>query len=710
MLRLSALFALFLCVTLGQPPKVWGQHDVINFHKPDEAPLIGNKAAFLEDPTGNLRLQDVLERKFTPVGDDVFARPASRSAFWFKITLSNQTQEDVWLEVGTSAVWELDFYAPDDFGVYGQPFRTGTMRPRDHKFHDINWFWLPLNKAGDVSPKTYYLRVIENKVSLQVPLRVGTFRKLSKHKDVRDFISAGFAGAMIVMFLYNFFIYVSTKQTVYFYYLGYLLSALFFITYLQDYFILDDFSWVDVPWFFRNFIAWSAPIYLFTGLFCISYLHLGPKRLRIPYWIIIGHLIALCGLFPVLNLVFGLDAVAIARPYNITILSLYLTCLTTAYVLAIRGERQAQLYALGWTFLIIALFIYVATLNGLFPFTLFTYNIMYFGVTLEVWVFSLALGDRINRLRRQNLNLIREQNRALESKVRKRTEELETTNEELAQQQEELRVMNDTLSNTNKDLKETTKQVRDSIRAAESIQQAILPHKHKVDHCLNDYFVLYRPRDVVSGDFFWVHQQPDGAVILVVADCTGHGVPGAFMTLIGHNLLDKVVRVYEKQDPAAILEALDEEVKEALQQHETRDSSGMDVGILRIDPSDKGQIHICFAGAKRPLYYVRPGSAQLDEIKGTVRAVGGRHRKKRAFTRNSRSCPAGTVFYLGSDGYADQNDAQRIKFGSLRLKDLLHQVAPLPMQEQKKRLEEALDQHRGDESQRDDILWVGVRF
>ena len=245
-----------------------------------------------------------------------------------------------------------------------------------------------------------------------------------------------------------------------------------------------------------------------------------------------------------------------------------------------------------------------------------------------------------------------------------------------------------------------------SIEYARRIQQAILPDPGARDALFGPHFVLYRPRDVVSGDFFWGYRTPDGSVFAAVVDCTGHGVPGAFMSLIGHSLLQRIVAEQEITDPGAILSRLHTGVRAALRQDESgRDNTdGMDAVLVRITPDA-----ILFAGARRPLYWTLPGEP-VGEIKGTRASIGGgRHEvRKLDFATHSLPRRKGLRLYLSSDGFADQPNHLRKPFDAAPLRALLQATSQEPLPVQLAHIEQALDLHRGGADQRDDITLLGI--
>jgi serine phosphatase RsbU (regulator of sigma subunit) len=183
------------------------------------------------------------------------------------------------------------------------------------------------------------------------------------------------------------------------------------------------------------------------------------------------------------------------------------------------------------------------------------------------------------------------------------------------------------------------------------------------------------------------------------------------MSLICNTLFDKIVRVWNITAPDEILKKAQSEIRVLLRQNELGYSNGMDVCLVAMEETPEQQIKIAFAGAKRPLYYIKKGETTLHEIRGTRMSIGGRERKdKPTFTQTELLLDKGSVLYLGSDGYADQNNKKRKSYTAKNLKALLEQIVAKPMAEQKQILDNTIDAHMEGTEQRDDIMLIGVRL
>jgi serine phosphatase RsbU (regulator of sigma subunit) len=277
----------------------------------------------------------------------------------------------------------------------------------------------------------------------------------------------------------------------------------------------------------------------------------------------------------------------------------------------------------------------------------------------------------------------------LEEKVEERTAEIERKTQVIEKK-------NALIEKKNSD-------ITASINYAKRIQTALLPKIEKVQEVLAESFILFKPRDIISGDFYWFTEKDD-KVIIAAVDCTGHGVPGAFMSMIGNDLLNESVNLLNIIDPAEILRHMHIGVRQALRQKETGNQDGMDMSICVIHQKEK---FITFAGAKNPLVYMQDG--QLYLIKGDKVAVGGRQREvKRTFTKHTIPIVKSTTCYLFTDGYQDQTGGpEGRKFMTRKFREFLHEIHFYSMEEQQQQLEKKLADWMGDKKQVDDILLIG---
>ncbi len=247
----------------------------------------------------------------------------------------------------------------------------------------------------------------------------------------------------------------------------------------------------------------------------------------------------------------------------------------------------------------------------------------------------------------------------------------------------------------------------DSIRYAQTIQTAMLPLAEGFKTLTRDFFVIYQPKDLVSGDFYWLKEY-NGRTYMAVADCTGHGVPGAFMSMIGIRLLTEIVSNERFSQPKAILEELHVQVRTALRQEREQNDDGMDIALCCVEQVPHSEArNIYFAGAKRSMLYLGQDTHEL--IKGDRRSIGGRDKRHgNHFVQHLIQARAGDQIYMGTDGIADQHNQNKKKLGSNQLRLLIMSTNGMSMQQQKEHIWSVFEAHKGREVQRDDITLLGV--
>lgn len=318
----------------------------------------------------------------------------------------------------------------------------------------------------------------------------------------------------------------------------------------------------------------------------------------------------------------------------------------------------------------------------------------FISITSIALAFTLALTYFIFRLFQQK--------RKNHTKLQQLYEEIQSQNEEIVAQRDQISTQHEELASKNY-------LITQSIKSACNIQQAALPKLEFVKTLFPQHFIIYKPKDVVSGDFYWIDQLDNKYQFLVAIDCTGHGVPGAFVSMIANALLDRIIKVKKVTEPANILNELNQKVNILLNQDDERAGVGMDMVICRIKPNSLGLHEICVAGARLDLYYAQP-NANIEIVKGLRKSIGGFYNKKVQFTQQFIYLPKGSMIYLSSDGFTDQNDVNRHKFGKLRFIDLLSKIHEDSLIEQKKCLHTQLNLHMQNTTQRDDILVMGFRL
>lgn len=291
--------------------------------------------------------------------------------------------------------------------------------------------------------------------------------------------------------------------------------------------------------------------------------------------------------------------------------------------------------------------------------------------------------------------------------------------EDLDQANKELQFLNtsleDKVTDRTKQLKKEKelaevqhKEIKESINYAKRIQASILPPMQKIKHRIPDSFIFYLPKDIVSGDFYW-YAEAENKSYLAIVDCTGHGVPGAFMSIIGYTQLNEIMSDGKQTEPGEILKELDRRVRLALNQNSINGKNskdGMELGIIAIDHELN---RLEYAGAMRPLFFIKQN--ELKIIKGDKFSIGGVSRRKKVFITHKINLEKNDCYYLFSDGYPDQFGGPRgKKFMAKNVAAMLMKIGYLHMKEQSQVIKEAFFNWMGEEDQIDDILIAGLRF
>jgi len=282
---------------------------------------------------------------------------------------------------------------------------------------------------------------------------------------------------------------------------------------------------------------------------------------------------------------------------------------------------------------------------------------------------------------------------------KKANTELASRNDEITRQKEEIRHQKDIVEEKNKE-------ITDSITYAQRLQQAILPPEKLWLRHLPESFVLYRPKDIVAGDFYWMEEN-ENEVFFAAADCTGHGVPGAMVSMVCSNALNRAVKEFGLREPGKILDKVRELVIETFAKSESEVKDGMDISLCALD---KGSLRLRWAGANNPLWIIRYNTSAIEELAPDKQPIG-QFETARPFSMREVQLQRGDQLYLLTDGLPDQFGGPRgKKFKYRQLQELLLANAALPMREQHLLLERAFESWKGALEQVDDVCLLGVRI
>lgn len=650
--------------------------------------------------------QQALPFKATGMEDINFG--FSKDIFWLRLRIINQSSaSDKWiLESSYPIIDSLTFFIQDANSQW-QTIHTGDMIPFSLRNFADRRLVLPLDIP--VGQERLLFIKVKTASSILLPLRLKHQDTFYETNSIAELAYGIYYGIIMVMLLYNLFIFASLRDVNYLYYGISIGGGLLFFTTTNGHML---YLWGNAVWWANKAVPFAMGMLTFgSALFAHSFLEAQKYARRM------GKILLFIKYSGVLLLV-----MAFTVPYSIAVRTSAVLLGLNAIVILLTGiicwrsgYQAARFFVLAWASYLVGALLIVFRNFGLLPDSFITGHSVEIGNVMEVVLLSLALSDKYSLMRKEKaaaqadaLRIQKEANETLEQRVKERTQELAEANEELNNTIEELDITNTRLNEINDELAHKNADITSSINYANRIQQAMLPRIEQVKTSFNDFFVLFRPRDIVSGDFYWYSRINERYSAIAAVDCTGHGVPGAFMSMIGNELLHEIIDTRHELRPDVILQQMHAGIKKVLRQDETFNQDGMDLALCVIDYEEK-ILH--FGGAKNPLIYVANG--ELHHIRGSRFSIGGREmRLERHYETHQVSFATGEICcYLFSDGYADQfGGAEGKKFMLKRLKNLLFDIHQLPMHEQLQALQNALnDWQRYRYRQIDDILVIGFK-
>lgn len=675
---------------------------------------IGMSADFFTDVAGNMTLQHIKKQQFHPIHQEIINLGFNTQTHWIRLIINNKKhhRDQEWvINTYSSHVGFIDLYCPDTVYHTGSQLHFNT-RPLTHR--EIA-FPIHIN-SGAVD--TYFVKVKSYRSNVY-RLELQTLQAWNDYVKTDWILLSGFFCSVLVMFLYNLLLYISIRDHTYVAYLIYQVGLVLLFFYLKGLAIQYLWHQNDSIHIITTHIG---PVMAGLALSWFSSLFLKLRDYSTIGWRILygfQFLWISVFVFSVINwLLFPPQAqVYVDMLENMVAGSQSLMCIIWGIYVWHKGYKPAKYYVVGFSMLLIGIFAFVMKNLGFLKNFAWSNYIFQYGVLVELAFLSLALADKINvmkdekeKMAKENERILREQNQLLEVKVAERTYELNEVNNELVHLNEVIIQTLDYVSQQSEIIQDKNQDITESIQYAWRIQNAILPEIEIIRKYIPDLFVFYRPKDIVSGDFYWfAHNEAENISFLATVDCTGHGVPGAFMSVIGCNVLNRVVIENGITDTALILTALDKGVRSALKQDQNSDKKthdGMDLSLCAIHHRTN---QIFFTGAQASIYRLRAG--EIEIIKGDKFPVGGAQAEVKIFTATEVHIQAGDRIYLFTDGIVDQfGGAQKRKFTPKRLQQLILDLQNLPMIRQLDPLAHNLDEWKGNHKQLDDMSLIGFQL
>jgi serine phosphatase RsbU (regulator of sigma subunit) len=666
--------ALFICTFFAQ-----AQEKTFMIDQQKSIYHLSSHLHFLADSTEKLSIEQVKNKTFLPV--TTIQNTKINGVYWYKIIINNRQSYITNFVLSSSVFKVAELY------LFDQKNELITSQVFQDTLHQEPFSL----QVGHKKVVTVFVKAIANQTIhtsqllnlVPAPHFYEQIIQLVAHRFV-------FQGAMWIMFFYNLLFLLIVRDRAYGYYSLYIMSmALVSI----DTYIIPNLTLIYLDWI--TSLA-SLAVTLFYSQFIRYFLNIPTIRPTInrycDYWVYARLAMTFFAI------IFYSKNIAdiLQNQNNVILFAFMIDILLGLYFIYIawRNNRLLATYVvlgyLAMTFPLAVAILKQILFESADPDTDGT--MVQIGVLIELILFSLGLGYRSKVTEQEKLQAVEEnrqiiaqQNTVLEQKVTERTLEIQHQKEAIEKQ---------------------NLGIRQNINYARRIQAAFLPKEETIRQYIDEFFVFFRPRDVVSGDFYFV-EEVQGKVVVAAIDCTGHGVSGAFMTMLGNEILRNLVDNQFITSPDILLNELHKGVRIALKQQETDNKDGMDLSVITID---KTKNTVEFAGAKNPAIYIQNG--ELFVLKADKMPIGGEQREQeRIFNKTTIDISEPTTFYLFSDGYQDQFGGENDKkFMLATMKKMFLEIANLPMAKQQQIITTTFEQWKEGREQTDDVLVMGLKI
>lgn len=660
------------------------------FHTKNEAiyqeQLFSEKEiGFIEDSTLSVTINDLLDsnKHFNYISFDKINpnRGFSSSAYWLCITLKNtsKTNKTYLFSIEYPLINDVRFYEVFKNKIIDSIYTGENYIHKTRRFID-RYFTFKLDCATN-EVKTYYIRICNIGETTRIPIRIINVSHITDFNQNDTFSSSIYYGYILFAFIFNILMFIEFRRKHFLLFSIYIFCLGFFLFIIDGYAFL--YIWPKLSIFSNHAliffsIASALSIIKFTNIF-VQTRKIFIILSKILY--VLGILIFIWSLIPYPHNKYSFIAancyVFIAL-FSILILSL----------LKVIQEKSHQniFFSLSILSIVFSVVIYILRNFGLIETSYFLNNSIKIGLAVQVTFLSAAVITQFKES-------FKKSNKFLEEMVQKRTIVISSQNEQLRTQNKKIAVQ--------------YKELKQSMNYAKRLQTAILPNKYKFSSLFKDHFIIYNPKDIVSGDFYWITEK-NNKTYIVTADCTGHGIPGGFLSMLGISFLNQIVTKNSNIKPNEILNKLGILFSETLNDHEnviTRDS--MDISICLIDLVTN---ELEYSGAYNPIYLVR--NSELHEL--SVDKISLRKdftsehitfsNKKYILHENDR-------IYMFTDGFADQFGGEFNKrFTKRQFKSLICNSSHVHMLEQKQIIQNAFNDWKGTHEQVDDILILGIEI
>lgn len=694
--RVKQLFILLrsiFAVALFLATNVIGFSETINLYDTTKIVALQGNYEILIDESSLMTFADVQKLRFTSWEDSSPNFGFTKKTVWVKFHINHKSGFPFYLTILPEWVPEIKVYRVNSSNIVDS-LNFGSIIPvhkRPLRFAQPN---MEISNDKDVR-ETIYLKMHHGH-ALAFNFLIGQAEFLHRYYNPTNVIYYVFLSIALLILVYNSIFAYLFKRRYSIYYSLYICFVILGVSYIKGFH-----TFLDFPWIVDHSDAFYSLAIIFVILGLSSFTNL---RRNSPYLYYTGWVFLICSALTFLvnisgNILFGSQLLAFTAKVG------SVWCWVVPIQCVIKRQKNILLILIGFSFSVLGSTVHILLMDGYLPFNIITENCLISGYILEFICMSTAFGWGVNKFRKDRFliqekmlnqikerdKLIQEQNKLLERKVKERTLELEKSLDQVSSQ--------------HKLIEKKNKSIIDGINYAKTIQKSFMPNAFELKEYLPESFVFFEPKDILSGDFYWIGNI-EGLTIVAVADCTGHGVPGALLSMTGNAILRQLVYERNLYDPGQILTHLHHEFYSALGQKVNQNNDGMDISIIVINHKENT---ILFSGANNSLFLVRDG--RLEELRGDRMPIGGFQREQnRNFNTQTVKNIDGLSCYMFTDGFQDQFGGKlNKKFLKKRLKHLLLEISRQPFSLQEKILKSKLNSWKGELPQTDDVLVMGFR-
>jgi len=697
-MKLNQLFLLLFAI-LWMPFQLKSEIEVVEIHQISAFKHLAPEALVIEDPERMLVAEDVIKGRFkqsqiVETEAEIPYMDFTTSVFWMKLELSNPSEQEIdyYLELARPLTNTVELYLYSAKGERLQKFISGDNLPFQQRAYAHRKYVFPIDFQAK-SKLTLVIKAGSDGEIVKLPAKLWRVDAFTQFVSVENFFIGLYYGIFILVILLFSLFGLALGERLYLYFVSYIIALALFQFSLDG--LAYQYFWPSSPWMGNHAILIFATLSM-IGMFLYVRQFLGFKNDFPRYNLFYSIFIFIFGLLFLISLSSG-ELYAMGFPLANGMSFIAVLYILFGIILKAKKEKKIEVpILLAFISLALSSILFILCNVDIIHSEFFAANALKFGSGTELIFLAIAMAGRYRRTQIEKIEAQEEAFKRLEEINQLKNEQTEKLEKEVEVRTAEIQEKSEQLSTKNKE-------IINSINYAQRLQDAILPTEKEINSALPNASILFKPKDIVSGDFYWLVETTE-KVYFAVADCTGHGVPGAMVSVLGNNSLNRCIQEFGLEDAAQILDKLRELVVDTFTSEKVKVSDGMDISLC---VWDKGK-NLQFAGAFNPLYLIREG--ELSEIKGDKQPIGY-YEKLSKFTTHHLRLQENDSIVLFSDGYADQfggPKGKKYKYGTF--KKLLLKLNPMAMDDWNQAIDREIEEWRGELEQIDDICVMRVKF